>query len=247
MLTWTQGIVLENFHCSDQLFALTVDAGVDRFIAGQFTSLALDINGERIVRPYSYKNSPDESELEFYISTIPEGMLSNALAHLKAGDTLWIRREANGFFILDEVPVSEDLWMLATGTGIAPYLSILKTKQPWQNFGHIILVYAVRRAADLHYRDDIETLQQQYKDQLSIAIFVSREVAKNTLTGRIPQAIADNLLEDHVSKRLSPSSSQIMLCGNPGMVKDTTALLKSRGFKVHRRRAPGQITYEKYW
>ena len=247
MITWVQGTVLENCHCTDKLFSLKVDADIESFNAGQFTNLALDISGERISRPYSYKNSPAEKVLEFYISTIPDGVLSNALKKLDSGDTVWIRREATGLFTLDKVPVSENLWMLATGTGVAPFLSILKTKEVRDNYRHIILVYAVRRAEDIHYRSEIEHLQRQYNDQLSIAIFVSREVVKNTITGRIPQAISERILEARVFRKLSPSTSQVMLCGNPGMVKDTTALLKTRGFKVHRRRAPGQITYEKYW
>jgi len=247
MITWTQGKILENCHHTDKLFSLKVDADVLSFNAGQFTRLGLDINCERVTRPYSYKNSPDEKVLEFYISTIPDGMLSNKLRQLAYGDSVWIRPKASGLFTLDTVPVSDDLWMLATGTGIAPFLSILKTKEVWDNYRHIILVYAVRRTEDISFRNEIDLLQQQYNDQLSTVLFVSREEVENTIAGRIPSAISARILEDRVSRSLGPSTSQVMLCGNPGMVKDTTNILLTRGFKLHRRREPGQITFEKYW
>jgi len=247
MITWIQGKVLENIHCTDKLFSLKVDADIECFKAGQFTRLGLDINGERVTRPYSFKNSPDEKVLEFYISTIPDGLLSNKLRQLTCGDSVWIRPKATGLFTLDTVPVSDDLWMLATGTGIAPFLSILKSKEAWCNYRHIILVYAVRLIEDISFRNEIDLLEQQYNDQLSTVLFVSREEVENTIAGRIPHAISASTLEDRVSRNLCPSTSQVMLCGNPGMVKDTTNLLLTRGFKLHRRHEPGQITFEKYW
>ena len=160
---------------------------------------------------------------------------------------MWIRQKATGLFTLNRVPISDDLWLIATGTGIAPFLSILKTKESWDNYRHIILVYAVRRAEDIGYRNEIEQLLKEHNDQLSTALIVSREEVEGTIAGRIPHAISERTLEDRVSRSLSPLTSQVMLCGNPGMVKDTTTLLQNRGFKVNRRREPGHITFEKYW
>lgn len=244
---WVEGKIVENIHWSDNLFSLKVDAAVDNFTAGQFTSLALDIDGERIARPYSYLNAPQQRPLEFFFYTATGGILSNALVKLDAGDKLWVRQEANGFFTLNEVPASDDLWMFATGTGIAPYLSILHTDEPWRQFNHIVLVHAVRSQRDLRYQDRIEQLQARHPKQFTFKGFVSREQVPGTLPGRIPAALTSGALEKACDRKLQIDTSHIMLCGNPDMVKDAVEVLKSRGFRKNRRRTPGHITVENYW
>ena len=247
MAEWIQGTVTDNIHWTENLYSLKIDADVDSFTAGQFTSLALDIDGERIARPYSYLSAPDERPLEFFFYTATGGVLSNAMLDLEAGDSIWLKRKSNGFFTLSEVPDSRDLWMFGTGTGIAPFFSILKTEEPWQRFEKVVLIHGVRTGADLRYRELIEDVQASRGDRFLFKAFVTREDVPGTYRGRIPGAIADGSLEEMCGIQLSPEDSQIMLCGNPDMVKDAVRVLKDRGFTKNRRRTPGQITVENYW
>ena len=249
MSSWLTGEVLENRAWTETLFSLKVKAQKLPFEAGQFVRIALDIvkgdAGSRIARPFSFVNSPGDATLEFYGVIVPEGPLSPHLARLKTGDALFIADNPSGFLVLSEVPPAEDLWLLATGTGIAPFLSILATETPWQRYRRVILVHAVRRASELVYRDMISGLQSRRK-QLKYVSFVSREKHPQSLAGRIPDAIRDGRLEA-VSQPISLERSQFMLCGNPDMLKDAAAALMERGLRKNRRRTPGQITVESFW
>ena len=247
MAEWIQGTVSDNIHWTENLYSLKIDADVDTFTAGQFTSLALDIDGERVARPYSFLSAPGERPLEFFFYAATGGVLSNAMLGLEAGDSIWLKKKSNGFFTLSEVPDSRDLWMFGTGTGIAPFFSILKTDEPWQRFDKVILVHGVRTDADLRYQELIEDVHARRGEKFLFKAFVTREDVPGTYRGRIPAAIADGNLERVCATQLSPEDSQIMLCGNPDMVKDAVQALKDRGFKKNRRRTPGQITVENYW
>lgn len=246
-MDWVKGKIVENIHWTRNLFSLKITAEVDNFTAGQFTSLALDIDGERIARPYSYLNPPGAQPLEFFFYTATDGVLSNALVSLEPGAEVWVRQQANGFFTLDEVPDTRDLWMLATGTGIAPFFSMLHTPEPWQRFQHIVLVHAVRTQSDLRYQELIAALAAKYPGKFTFKAFVSREAVPDTLKGRIPAAIENGTLEQAVSRQITSDDSHVMLCGNPDMVKDSVAVLKLRGLRKNRRRTPGHITVENYW
>ena len=242
---WLGGRVVENRQWTDALFSLRVEAPKLAFQAGQFVRIALDIGGERVARAFSLVNPPEDPVLEFYGVIVPEGPLSPRLAKLKAGDALQIASNPAGFLILSEVPDARTLWLLSTGTGLAPFLSILRTETPWQRFREVVLVHAVRHARELVYRDMIAGLQKERG--LRYVSFVSREAATGSLSGRIPAAIGDGRLEAAASARLSPETSQVLLCGNPEMLKDVTAALVERGLRKHRRRAPGHITVESFW
>ncbi|PCI79430.1 MAG: ferredoxin--NADP(+) reductase [SAR86 cluster bacterium] len=247
MAEWIQGTVADNIHWTENLYSLKIDADVEPFVAGQFTSLALEIDGERIARPYSFLSAPGQNPLEFFFYTATGGVLSNAMLDLEAGDSIWLKKKANGFFTLSEVPSSKDLWMFGTGTGIAPFFSILKTEELWERFENVILVHGVRTNADLRYQELIENIRHDQPERFQFKAFVTREDAAGAYRGRITSAIADGNLESLCGINLSPENSQIMLCGNPDMVKDTVAVLKERGFKKNLRRTPGQITVENYW
>jgi ferredoxin--NADP+ reductase len=250
MSGWLACRVTENRAWTEALFSLRVrpvpgDAP-PRFEAGQFVRIALDIEGERIARPFSFVNPPQDPELEFYGVIVPDGPLSPRLARLKAGDRLYVADNPAGWLILSEVPPAEDLWLVATGTGLAPFLSMLRTPAPWQRYRRLILVHGVRRADELAYRDLIRELQSSHP-QLRYHCFVSRQAHPPSLAGRIPAAVADGRLEAAAAVPISPERSQFMLCGNPEMLKDMSAALAARGLKKHRRRAPGQITVESFW
>jgi ferredoxin/flavodoxin---NADP+ reductase len=241
---WLEGRVIENRHWTDALFSLRVAGPRLAFEAGQFVRIALDVGGSRVARPFSFVNPPDDPVLEFYGIVVPEGPLSPALARLRAGDSLFVAPNPAGFLVLSELPDAETLWLVSTGTGIAPFLSILRTEAPWQRYRNVVLVHAVRHARELVYRDLIEALRN--RNSLKYLSFVSREAAPGSLAGRIPAAVRDGRLEAAAGLKLAPSS-QVMLCGNPDMLKDTTAALIERGMRKHRRRSPGHITVESFW
>ena len=247
MTTWIDGTVVENIHWHENLFSLKIEAPVPQFSAGQFMSLALDIDNERVARPYSLLSSPGQNPLEFFFYVASDGVLSNALVKLESGDKVLLKDKAQGFFILDEIPSARDLWMLATGTGIAPYFSILGSEEVWQKYENVVLVEGVRSSKDLPYQDLIEKFSQEHPDNFTFQAFVSREDYPNAIRGRIPASLADGSLEEKVGLTLNPSDSQVMLCGNPDMVKDCVEMLKNRGFEKNLRRKPGQLTTENYW
>ena len=245
---WIETRVLENRHWTEALFSLRVEGARLSFQAGQFVRIALDTTagdaGSRVARPFSFVNPPGDPVLEFYGIVVPEGPLSPRLAKLATGDALYVARNPAGFLVLSELPEAQTLWLLATGTGIAPFLSILRTEAPWQRFRNVVLVHAVRHARELVYREMISNL---VKSSFKYVTFVSREAAPGSLAGRIPAAIRDGRLERAAGVALDAGSSQVMLCGNPGMLTDVTAALAERGMRKHRRRAPGHITVESFW
>lgn len=244
---WHQGRVIENRHWTEALFSLRVEAPRLGFEAGQFVRIALDIDGGRVARPFSFVNPPDDPVLEFYGIVVPEGPLSPRLARLAAGDALHVATNPAGFLVLSEVPDARSLWLISTGTGIAPFLSMLRTEMPWKRFQSVVLVHAVRRANELAYRALIEMQLKDKKKQLKYVTFVSREAHSGSLAGRIPAAVRDGRLERAAGLELSAQSSHVMLCGNPDMLKDAGAALTERGMRKHRRRNPGHITVESFW
>ncbi|SFN59794.1 ferredoxin--NADP+ reductase [Izhakiella capsodis] len=248
MAEWVNATVKQVNYWTDALFSITVNAPIAHFTAGQFAKLALEIDGERVQRAYSYVNAPNDENLEFYLVMVPQGKLSPRLYALKNGDQIMITRDAAGFFVLEELPECDTLWMLATGTAIGPYLSILQQGEDLDRFRNIVLVHAVRYAADLSYLPLMRQLQQRYAGQLRIQTVVSREESTGSLTGRIPGLIESGALEEATGLPMRAEHSHIMLCGNPQMVRDTQQLLKeSRGMRKHLRRKPGHITSEHYW
>jgi ferredoxin--NADP+ reductase len=244
---WIEGRVAGQRHWTARLHSLRVEAEVGPFEAGQFAKLALDVDGERVARPYSFVNAPGAQPCEFYYVEVPAGPLSPRLARLAPGDAIFLSPGASGFLVLSEVPDADTLWMLATGTGIGPFLSILGTPAPWERYRHCVLVHAVRHADELAYRDVIAGLAARHGERFRGVSFVSREAHAGALPGRIPAAIADGRLEHAAGLALTAATSQVMICGNPDAVTDITATLQARGMKKHRRRDPGQITVENYW
>lgn len=248
MAEWISGKVTRVQRWTDGLFSIVVNAPIDNFTAGQFAKLALEIDGERVQRAYSYVNAPSNPELEFYLVTVPEGKLSPQLRELQPGSKVMVTKDAAGFFVLEEVPDCDTLWMLATGTAIGPYLSILQEGKDLERFNNLVLVHAARYARDLSYLPLMQQLQQRYGGKLRIQTVVSREEADGSLTGRIPVLLENGQLETAVGLIINAETSHVMLCGNPQMVRDTQQALKEqRQMRKHLRRKPGHITSEHYW
>ncbi|MGP1680050.1 MAG: ferredoxin--NADP reductase [Burkholderiales bacterium] len=247
MSKWVEGTVVAQKRWAGLLYSLQVEADIAPFRAGQFTKLALAVDGEMVGRPYSFVNAPSVRPHEFYYVVLPQHPLTPRLSKLEAGDSVYLAPLAAGFLTLDEVPAGEHLWLLATGTALGPFLSILGTEAPWQRFKRVVLVHAVRRAEELGYQDQIRALLARHPGQFVFVPVVSREHSDFALAGRIPKAIEDGRLEARAGIKLEAEGSRLMVCGNPAMVADTVHALERRGLKKHRRRDPGQISVENYW
>jgi ferredoxin/flavodoxin---NADP+ reductase len=241
MSKWLDGRVVENRHWTESLFSLRVEAPRLEFQAGQFVRIAVE---ERVARAFSFVNPPQDPVLEFYGIVVPQGPLSPQLAALRAGDRLLIASNPAGFLVLREVPPAKTLWLMSTGTGIAPFLSILRTDEPWQRFENVVLIHAVRHTAELVYQEMIRQISKQRG--LRTVTFVSREAAPGSLAGRIPAAVRDGRLEKAAGLALD-HDAHVMLCGNPDMLRDAQAALGERGLRKHRRRNPGHISVESFW
>jgi ferredoxin/flavodoxin---NADP+ reductase len=247
MSTWLEANVMENRAWTEALFSLRVEGAPLAFEAGQFVRIALDIDGERVARPFSMVNAPGEAMLEFYGIVVPQGPLSPLLARLRPGERLFVASNPAGFLVLSEIPAARTLWLMSTGTGIAPFISMLRAGTPWERFQNVVLVHAVRHAPELVYRDDVERARASHGSRFLYVPVVSREDVPGILRGRIPALVRDGRLEAQAGLRLVPETSQVMLCGNPDMLKDTTAALTERGMRKNRRRTPGHITVEAFW
>mgnify|MGYP002713225105 CR=1 FL=1 len=246
MEQWKQGKVLENHHWNERLCSLRIEVELPKFKAGQFTRVALPDGEEMLARAYSLVNAPHEPVAEFYFNRVPGGPLSTRLHQLKAGDSVFLSRAVAGFLTLSEVPACKHLWMLATGTALGPFLSILKTEEPWDRFEKIILVHGVRSQDELTYRTFIDRLRQQHPDKFIPIASVTREQVSGTLHQRIPEAIRSGALEAQAGLAIDPESAHVMICGSPAMVDESTAALQEKGLRKHRRRTPGHISVEIY-
>ena len=247
MEQWLEGCVAGKRIWSERLLSLQFTADIAPYEAGQFIKVGLNIGGEVIARPYSLVNAPHERPLEICFSIVPGGPLSRNLAALDVGSKLLVAPQARGFLILNEIAKLNDLWLIGTGTGIGPFLSMLKTEAPWQRFNRIILVHAVRLSKELMYRDLINQFQTEQAAKFVYIPFVSGESAEFALSGRITHALVDGELEKRAGTQFQSAESAVVLCGNPQMVKEVQQLLIDRGLKKHRRFDSGNISVENYW
>jgi len=246
MPDWIEGRVTENRQWTERLFSLRFSAAIGDFKPGQFVRVALEIDGEIVARPYSLVNSPTEHEFEIFFNIVPGGPLTPRLAALRRGDVIKVAEKTYGFLTLDEVPAAKHLWMIATGTGVGPFISILKSGEAWQRFEKVVLVYSVRTAQELAYQDAIAEACRQYHQQLSFIPLVTREQLEGAINKRVTDAIVSGELEQQAGISMSPENSHVMMCGNSAMIVDVMELLKSRNMRKHQRREPGHITTEKY-
>lgn len=249
---WVTATVVENRKLTDRHFALIFDAELLPFQPGQFARLQIEVENdegdlEKFANPYSLLNTPDEQYAEVYFNTVKGGKVSNGLAALKPGDTLEIAQPCVGFFVLSHIPQCKQLWMLSTGTGIGPYLSMLKTAEAWTRFEKITLVHAVPYANELNYSELIQQFATEHPDQFQFISIVSREGHQGSLTGRIPALIENGELETKAGLEINKENSHVLLCGNSGLLKDTKAVLKERGMERHLNHKPGHVSSEQYF
>jgi len=251
---FTRQTLLDVQPLTPNLFTLRTsrDAGF-RFRAGQFARLGVTkTDGSTVWRAYSMVSSPHDEYLEFFSIVVPGGEFTSELSRLNVGDTLLVDRQAFGFLTLDRFVDGRDLWLLSTGTGIAPFLSILQDFEAWEKFQRIILVYSVREARELAYQALIAGLAEreylaEHAHKLQFIATVTRERYPGALQGRITQLLESGELERAAGVQITPEHSRVMLCGNPQMIDDTRNLLKQRDLQLSLSRRPGQVAVENYW
>ncbi|GAA4327985.1 ferredoxin--NADP reductase [Pigmentiphaga soli] len=246
--TWVPGKLFSFRTTRDRAF---------RFAPGQFARLGLRReDGEAVWRAYSIVSATHDDFLEFFSIVVPGGEFTSRLEHMREGDPILVEKTAYGFLTTAAFPQGEDLWMLASGTGLAPFLSVLQDLEVWDSYRHLILVHSARTAEELAYRDMIEGLREhEYfgalcREQPGKLVYlpsVTREHVAGALDRRITALLADGTLERAAGVALDPSRSRVMLCGNPAMVADLRKELAGRGFGASRRGKPGNLAVENYW
>jgi ferredoxin--NADP+ reductase len=246
MANWLAGKVVENRRLNQYLTSLIVDVDLAGYESGQFVRLGLQDGDDVIARPYSLVNTPEEQLLEVYFNIVEDGPLSPRLFDLKPGADILVSDNPSGFLTASEIPQCKHLWMIATGTGIGPFLSILKSSTAWHKFEKIALCYSVSYAEELAYQDVIEQIASAHRDQFSYVPIVTREAFSGGLGKRVPTLMQDGSLEQFTEMGINSNDSHVMMCGSSDMITDVSAELVSREMKKHRRRDPGHFTTEKY-
>lgn len=240
--SWHEATVVDRKVWDDGLFTSTLDVSRD-FEAGQFATLGLVVDGEAVKRAYSVASAPGRP-LEFFIVQVEGGRLSPRLWALEPGQRVFVRDRIAGLFTLRDTEDGGTLWLVSTGTGLAPYISMLRQGDVLRRFDRIVVVHGVRHASQLAYRDE---LLGHDPARVTYVPCASREDAPGCLRGRITSLLEDGSLEAAVDDRIVTERHHVMLCGNPDMVVDTVALLQARGLVVRKPRKPGQIHLERYW
>lgn len=267
--------VLSKTTWTPNLFSFTVSRPDSfKFTAGQFVRLGVNSSqlkyykqrdksfdeasdaatDEDIFRAYSIVSSPFDEVLEFFSIVIPDGAFTSQLQHLQVGDELLLNTMPFGFLTLAryQKPLPTDLWLLATGTGLAPFLSMLQDLKTWEDYEHIVLAYSARSLEELAYIEKIQSLEEDFGSlvespaKLTFIPIVTREPVEGALTERLPKLLLDGTLQERAGIALDVDSTHAMLCGNPDMVEDTKEALKTLGL-VMNRRGEGNIAVENYW
>ena len=246
MANWLKGKVVDNVRLNEYLTSLIIDVDLDGFTPGQFVRIGLQDGNDVLARPYSLVNTPEEQYLEVYFNIVEEGPLSPRLFALQAGDEIQVADNPSGFLTAGEVPECRHLWMIATGTGIGPFLSIIKSDTAWQRFEKVILCYSVSFAKELAYQDTINQVVESHGDQFIYVPIVTREEHPGALQNRITTSIHDGCLQQKTGLSINAEDSHVMMCGSSEMITDVSELLTTIGMKKHRRRDPGHFTTEKY-
>ena len=253
MAAFNRERVLSVRHWNEFLFSFTTtrDAGL-RFENGQFIMIGLPVDGRPLLRAYSIASANYEEHLEFFSIKVADGPLTSRLQHLAVGDEILIGSKPTGTLLLQDLKPGRNLYLLSTGTGLAPFLAILRDPDTWERFDRIVLAHGVRHVADLAYREYFENelpnheyFAEAVRSKFVYYPCVSREVFSHQ--GRIDQLLdSGKLCADVGLPPIDPANDRVMICGSPAMLKSISALLDQRGFGVSPRiGTPGDYVIER--
>ena len=244
--------VMSVHHWTDDLFSFTTTRSPSfRFLNGQFTMIGIEVNGKPLLRAYSMASANHEEHLEFFSIKVQDGPLTSRLQHLRIGDKVLVNSKPTGTLIHDNLLPGRTLYLLGTGTGLAPFLSIIKDPETYDRYEKVVLVHGCRQISELAYGELItrdlpqhEFLGESISEKLIYYPTVTREPFRNR--GRITDLITSNKLFDDVGREpLSSEHDRVMLCGSPAMLQDLVCILRDRGFEVGNHSEPGHYVIEK--
>lgn len=224
-----------------------------RFQPGQFVRLGLGSPaGDVVWRPFSMVSASYDEYLEFFSILVPDGAFSNRLARLGPDDPIYVEKAPYGYLTTSRFVGGRDLWLLASGTGLAPFLSILRDPEVWAQYENLVLAYSVRQARELAYQEEIAALASDAlfageKARLHYVPIVTREALPGSLGQRLTTLLGDGSLEGRVGLHLDQTRSRLLICGNPQMLDDVRGILQTRGLRPDRSREPGNFASENYW
>ena len=244
--------VLTVHHWTDRLFSFTTTRDPTlRFSNGHFTMIGLKVDGKPLLRAYSIASANYEEHLEFLSIKVEDGPLTSRLQHIQVGDTIIVGRKPTGTLLIDYLLPGKRLYLLGTGTGLAPFMSIIRDPETYEKFEQVILVHGCRLVSELAYRDTItqelprhEFLGEMVAQQLKYYPTVTREDFPTQ--GRIPELIeSGRMARDLGLPELDPRLDRVMLCGSPEMLKSIKAVLETRGFEEGNTTRPGDFVVER--
>ena len=244
--------VLTVHHWTDRLFSFTTTRSQSlRFSNGHFTMIGLRVNGKPLLRAYSIVSPNYEETLEFLSIKVQDGPLTSRLQHIQPGDSIIVGHKPTGTLLIDYLLPGKRLYMFGTGTGLAPFMSIIRDPDTYEKFDEVILVHGCRLASELAYRDFItkelrehEFLGEMVSQQLKYYPTVTREPFPTQ--GRIPDLIeSGQMARDLGVPQLNPQVDRVMLCGSPEMLKSIKAVLEARGFNEGNTTTPGDFVVER--
>ncbi|MEY2730292.1 MAG: hypothetical protein RIR43_1796 [Pseudomonadota bacterium] len=244
--------VLSVHHWTDRLFSFTTtrDPAL-RFSNGHFTMIGLKVDGKPLLRAYSIVSANYEEHLEFLSIKVPDGPLTSRLQHIQVGDTIIVGKKPTGTLLCDYLLPGKRLYMLATGTGLAPFMSIVRDPETYERYEQVVLVHGVREVDELAYHDllvkhlpEHEFLGELISDKLKYYPTVTREAFVNQ--GRITELIeSGKIFTDLQLPALDPSADRVMICGSPAMLKELKGMLEARGFQEGNTTRPGDFVIER--
>jgi ferredoxin--NADP+ reductase len=239
-------------HWTDRLFTFTTTRDPSlRFSNGHFTMIGLRLNGKPLLRAYSIASPNYEEHLEFLSIKVEEGPLTSHLQHIQVGDTIIVGKKPTGTLLIDYLTPAKRLYLLSTGTGLAPFLSIIRDPETYEKFETVVVVHGVRQVDELAYHDLIvdhlpqhEFLGDMIGQQLRYYPTVTRETYRNM--GRVTALIeSGKLFTDLALSPINPAEDRVMLCGSPGMLNDLKRMLEARGFVEGNTSTPGDFVIER--
>jgi ferredoxin--NADP+ reductase len=244
--------VLGVHHWTDTLFSFSTTRSPSfRFENGQFTMIGLELDGRPLLRAYSMASANYEEKLEFFSIKVPDGPLTSRLQHLKEGDIILVNRKATGTLIHGNLIPGRRLYLLGTGTGLAPFLSIIKDAETYERYEKVVLVHGCRQIAELAYGEFIQSelpshefLGEPVREKLIYYPTVTREPFRNR--GRLTDLITgDALTKDLGLPPIDPEEDRVMMCGSPAMLADLRNILEGRGFVEGNHATPGHYVVER--